>query len=270
MPDVYRVNAYNTASESENRIHADDVAKDFGFRGGLVPGVDVYAYMAHLPAARWGLRWLEAGVMQARFAKPVYDGEWVTVEMSYTTEADGASTADISVRDERGDVCAIGSAGMPAGPVPDLDPDLYPRAPLPENPPPASAAALLAADPMGSLEGGFHLEHAPSYLDEVRETLPIYLEEGIAHPGWLLRTANFLLATNVVLGPWIHTESKARHLGLVHDGDHISTRGHPKSVYERKGHRFVTLDVLVVAGGNRPVMHVEHTAIYEPRRGGRA
>lgn len=268
MPDVYRVNAYNTASDSENRIHADDVAKDFGFRGGLVPGVDVYAYMAHLPAARWGLGWLRSGVMQARFAKPVYDGEWVTVEMSDTIEADGGSAADISVRDERGDVCATGSAGLPAAP-PTFDLDRYPSAPLPESSPPASARALLAADPMGSLDGGFHLEYAPSYLDEVRETLPVYLDEGIAHPGWLLRTANFLLATNVALGPWIHTESKVQHLGLVHDGDRISTRGRPMGVYERKGHRFVTLDVLIVAEETRPVMHIEHTAIYEPRRGGR-
>ena len=270
MSDVYRVNAYNTATESENRIHADDVAKDFGFRGGLVPGVDVYAYMAHPPAARWGIDWIERGSMHARFVKPVYDGEWVTVEMGDPEDTDDGPVAAITVHDERGDLCATGSAGMPAGPPPTFDLSLYPSAPLPDRPPPASTAALVAADPLGSLEGGFHREHAPSYLDDVREMLPVYRDEAIAHPGWLLRTANFILATNVVLGPWIHVESSARHLGLVHDGDRISTRGRPKSVFERKGHQLVTLDVLVVADESRPVMHVEHTAIYEPRRGGRA
>lgn len=35
--------AFNTAHASENRIHDDATAKRYGFAGGLVPGVDVYA-----------------------------------------------------------------------------------------------------------------------------------------------------------------------------------------------------------------------------------
>jgi hypothetical protein len=35
--------------------------------------------------------------------------------------------------------------------------------------------------------------------------------------------------------------------------------------YERKGHQFVVLDILVVAGVDRLVQHVRHTAIYELR-----
>jgi hypothetical protein len=37
----YTVNAFNTATESANKIHDDAVARNLGFRGGLVPGVDV-------------------------------------------------------------------------------------------------------------------------------------------------------------------------------------------------------------------------------------
>jgi hypothetical protein len=37
----YRIEAFNTARESENKIHDDAVARRFGFGGGLVPGVDV-------------------------------------------------------------------------------------------------------------------------------------------------------------------------------------------------------------------------------------
>ena len=58
----YRVQAYNTAHSSENKIHDDAVARRFGFTGGLVPGVDVYAYMMHLPVARWGRAFLEPEV----------------------------------------------------------------------------------------------------------------------------------------------------------------------------------------------------------------
>ena len=40
--EPHRVSAYNTAHDSENKIHDDATARRFGFGGGLVPGVDVY------------------------------------------------------------------------------------------------------------------------------------------------------------------------------------------------------------------------------------
>ena len=83
---AYEVRAFNTAAASENKIHDDAVARRFGFGGGLVPGVDVYAYMAHLPAARWGHAWLEHGAAECRFQKPVYDGDIATVTATETAE----------------------------------------------------------------------------------------------------------------------------------------------------------------------------------------
>ena len=77
--ETYRVQAYNTAKQSENKMHDDTVAKRFGFSGGLVPGVDVMAYMMHMPVAKWGRAFLERGLIDARFVKPVYDGETADV-----------------------------------------------------------------------------------------------------------------------------------------------------------------------------------------------
>src|SRR5437016_5669805 len=106
----YRVSAYNTAHDSENKIHDDAIARRFGFGGGLVPGVDVYGYMTHLPATRWGRAWLERGTAECRFFKPVYDGDIASVT---AIEADGA--LDISV-ESRGEICATGRAGLPEAP----------------------------------------------------------------------------------------------------------------------------------------------------------
>src|SRR3954466_11669649 len=72
---TWSVQAYNTAKQSENKMHDDTVAQRFGFSGGLVPGVDVMAYMMHLPVAKWRRDFLERGLIEARFIKPVYDGE---------------------------------------------------------------------------------------------------------------------------------------------------------------------------------------------------
>ena len=58
---------------------------------------------------------------------------------------------------------------------------------------------------------------------------------------------------NVQLGPWLHVASELRHFSRVAER------------FARKGHQFVVLDVVVVAGGERLVQHVLHTAIYELR-----
>ena len=57
MPSLttWELRAHNTATHSGNKIHDDEVARRFGFGGGLVPGVDLYAYLTHPPAEAWGL-----------------------------------------------------------------------------------------------------------------------------------------------------------------------------------------------------------------------
>jgi len=72
--ETYRIQAYNTSKQSENKIHDDAAARRYGFSVGLVPRVDVMAYMMHLPVAKWGRAFLQRGLIGARFVKPVYDG----------------------------------------------------------------------------------------------------------------------------------------------------------------------------------------------------
>src|ERR1700742_1453977 len=105
--ETYCVTAYNTSKQSENKIHDDTVARRFGFQGGLVPGVDVFAYMVHLPVAKWGRAFLERGLIEARFVKPVYDGEFADV-----TATDDNGVLSIEV-ESRGELCATGTASLP-------------------------------------------------------------------------------------------------------------------------------------------------------------
>ena len=88
MSWTHTVEAYNTAVDSTNRMHDDAVAQTFGFRGGLVPGVDVWAYMTRPCLDSWGRDFLTRSAMEARFVSPVYDGEVVVAELA----EDGART----------------------------------------------------------------------------------------------------------------------------------------------------------------------------------
>src|SRR3954467_1548352 len=104
---THTVRAFNGAAASENKIHDDTVAQRFGFKGALVPGVAVFAYMAHVPVAHFGRAWLEGGEAACRFLKPVYDGDLARV----TAAAEGDGLALLV--ESNGERCASGHAAMP-------------------------------------------------------------------------------------------------------------------------------------------------------------
>ena len=256
----HRVVAYNSARTSENKIHDDVVARQYGFAGGLVPGVDVYAYMSHAAVRQWGRDWLQRGWMSARFLKPVYEGEEVTVRTEPAAE-NGLEIAAMS----RGEACGIGTARLPAVPPTPPSTGEFPYRPLPDPKPPASPERL----PAGRLLGAYDCVHtasdAEAYLENVRETLPLYATDGLVHPGFLLRLANWSLRENVRLGPWIHVSSEVQNFAAVALGERLSARGRVLDSFERKGHKFVELDVAVFTA-DAPALRIRHTAIYAPRK----
>jgi hypothetical protein len=265
MTAAYAVRAHNAATASENKIHDDDVARTYGFEGGLVPGVTVYAYLTHPVVAAFGRPWLEQGTMTARFVRPCYDGDGITVEATLSDVA-GDRALEITALRPGEEIVATSTASLPERPSRPPAVGDYPAAPMPDERSPATEESLAALGPLGAWEATFHAEHAPAFLDEINEDLGLYRDGGPAHPGYLLLAANWILGANVRLGPWMHVGSDVTNYGSVDDGDLVSTRGRVAGLFERKGHQFVELDLLMVTNDTRPVVHVRHTAIYEIAR----
>ncbi len=258
----YQVEAYNTAKDSENKIHDDTVARKYGFNGGLVPGVDVYAYMTHPAVERWGRDWLERGMGDCRLIKPVYDGAIATV--SVEAVAGEAEAMAITV-ESAGQICATGTARLPgtAREAPDLAD--FPLTALPDDRPPASPASLPIGAMLGTYTRHCSAEMETQYQADVREDLPLYRSESIIHPGHILRFGNWAVTQNVVLGSWIHVSSSVQHFATARHGENLSVRARITNNFERKGHLFVELDALVLAQGSRLLARMDHTAIYQPR-----
>jgi acyl dehydratase len=265
---LHEVSARNDAETSENKIHDDAVAKQYGFRGGLVPGVTVYGYLTWLPASAWGREWLEAGGMSARFSRPVYDGDTVTV----TSEPDGDGRIAIAATNQLGEICATGLAWRPGAAPSDLSTvDVTGVAalatepiPPPDERPPADEQSLAPGTVLGRMERTFGPADRAAHLALLSDDLDLYDELAVAHPGELIRAANGVLSQTVRLGPWIHVQSESTHLGLVPDGTTVTTQARVVDRYDRKGHQFVVLDVVSVVDGTA-VLAVRHTAIYAPR-----
>jgi hypothetical protein len=173
--ESYRVQAYNTAKLSENKMHDDTVAQRFGFSGGLVPGVDVMAYMLHLPVRRWGRAFLEHGLIEARFVKPVYDGEIANVTAE---EANGVLTIEV---ESRGQLCATGTASLPAS-APSLSIADFSEIDAVTERRPVNATSYEPGKWLGTAPRAWAGDAATEYLHDVREHDPIYTREGLGHP----------------------------------------------------------------------------------------
>jgi hypothetical protein len=252
----YRVTARNTARASPNKMHDDEIAKTYGFTDGLVPGVTTFAWMCAPAFDLFGDAWLECGGISARFIRPIYEGDDVLIE--------GVRSGDelaltVSARDG---ICATGTA-MPVAAVEGGGSPS--RHPLPSDPPPADRRSLAPGIELGTVEATLEAARARQYLTSIDADHPLPARVGVAHPGWLLLLANLALSNNVRLGPWIHVSSDVRLEGAVADGENVSALSRVTGEYERKGHRFVELDVRIVAAGTRPAATIRHVAIYEPR-----
>lgn len=258
---VYEVEAYNVSHASENKIHDDTVAKRFGFVGGLVPGVEVYAYACHAAVAHWGRKWLERGSMECRFAKPVYDGR--IAQVSAAMEGDAALVIQVT---SEGVDCAAATARLHAAPVmPAGWPSLVPsNPPATEARPAATETTLAVGRQLGAIGYRATPEIAAQYLADVREPDVLYSREGLLHPGLLLRLCNSALKDNVLLPPWVHVGSKVYNCAAAHVDARLGANARVAANYERRGHRLVDLEVDVLAD-DRVVARVLHTAIYRLR-----
>jgi hypothetical protein len=243
-----RIRAVNTAANSENKIHDDRVASQFGFRGGLVPGVTVYGYLAEAVFDHFGEIWLSRGAMDVRFRQPVYEGE----EVEVTVEAEANQRIKVEIAGRASAVAWVQDESVPA--LIELSaPPVARRA--------ATKNTLAASTILGSL--GKRLGRTDSRLSA---PLDAWIgPQRLAHPAILLGLANEIFVANYELGPWIHAASEVRKFSVARYCQQIAVRARIEEEFERNGHDTAVLTVQVLGPYGRLIEHVRHTAIWRPR-----
>ena len=269
LPD-FHVSAATPAEPSENRIHQDDMAQKYGFKGGLVPGVIMYAWMTHPVVAALGPAWLERGLFETRFPKPIYYEEPATIRGRVAAKTSESVTIEVVAHNSVDEVC--GTARMTlsladhSSPPPVAD---YAAAPLPAERPRVTRAHLERLAVLGTPELDLDAKVAAEHVTRFSDPLDIYAGAGAAlHPGGQLELANRSLSKNLLMSPWIHVGSSGRHWSVARVGDRLAMRGRVHKLFEKKGHEFVEADLLLVANGSRPIASIRHTAIYLLRNAG--
>ncbi len=261
-----QVVAHNDAADSGNPIHDDETARRFNFTGALVPGVTVFGYLSSAVLHEFGPAWLDEGAAHVRLRQPVYAGDTVTISTQTGLTPAGLRIITADALNADGARCAIMSGTV--GAVDDVAPDvprgrLPPRRELPASRRPATRAGFAAEREFGSFRSAFDAATADDFLAALQEPGTVY-RSGVTHPAWLLRQANLIVDRNFALGPWIHVASSIHNHARVHNGEIIEVRAKVQDLFERKGHEYADLDVVLMIDGDpaRIAMRVLHRVIY--------
>ena len=264
--NTWSATALNTAPDSENRIHSDELAQEYGFEGGLVPGVTVSAYLVHPLIEQWGKNWLDRGYANCRISSPLYDKELFSV----TTDIVDPSRANTTLVRGNGIVSANAEVALPdhIPPAPLLRKDKL--AELDYKAPKASKTIWeqLKAEGCRSFIFSWTDDNPLIYLSN-EEHLPKLLQPkvgGYANLSFLLGCSNWILAGNAFMNPWVHLQTISQNYRAVSINSALIAQMEINKIYEKKGHEFI--DVLVGLFDQQDetcVMTINLTAIYKLR-----
>ena len=263
----WKAYALNTAPDSENQIHSDDLAKRYGFKGGLVPGVTVSAYLLHPVIESSGMAWLEKGYANCKITSPLYDGE----NFEVISEIPREGQTNTFLKNEDGKIIANAESkileNIPSKPKyrGDLLIQEEFKAPV------ASFAEWKKLKKEGCKAFKFHWggDNPLIYLSDEKK-LPLILQpskSGHANLSFLLGCANWILAGNAFMNPWVHLETKSQNYKAVSIETTLIAEMSVIDFYEKKGHEFIEVEVnLFEEKSKQCCMSINQLAIFKLRK----
>ncbi|MGA1109249.1 MAG: hypothetical protein ACO3TX_11890 [Pseudomonadales bacterium] len=272
MIQGYESIAFNTAPDSENQIHSDDMAQRFGFQGGLVPGVTVSAYLIQPAVEAWGDAFYHQGSAHVQIRKPTYHDEPFRVAVTASSDSqfesqllnpkgtiNGVATVTLEAKET--------SLGLPVFRDDPLMPEGYRGAP-------ASEARFQHLKDEGCLAQEFHFDasNPRTWYFKSADMMPELHQvtdkgaRAFAHASFILGCGNWIFANNAFMNPWVHMETRHQHFAPILDGDTVRVEMRVVDWFERKGHAFADVDVsLFDAKTHAPRVSIHQRAIYRLR-----
>lgn len=271
--------ARNTAADEAGSIHDDAYAARMGYRGGLVPGVTLLAYLTPTLIDAFGEAWPQRGRLSARFVRPAYDGEQVSVAANVArTDSEDVTLA---CRVERSDgaacveaeaICSLRAAQLAPAPwrtaIPSAAPPrLGPDGALPE----LSPEHLAVGQELSPRTYRLSLDEAIAWAAEADNQHAWYREPSpfggrpIVHPVLFARDPIRLLRHNFAYKATIHAATDLAYQGAGWPDRDYTVYGFIADAYERKGNSYVVVDTLTVDQDGREIVRNRHTSLIRLR-----
>lgn len=275
VPRSWQGQAFNQVPDSDNRIHSDELARQYGFTGALVPGVTISCYLVQPAVQAWGLHWLERGAVHATIKSPVYDARDFRVEVEPQPSVDRYHAQLFS--DES--LCATAEVWLPD--ALEVAPE-YQQHPLMSD---GYAAPEANRQTMENLRT--HGCPATSFLWSADHEMATCLRDqcdmpallrtpadagdnprdtGYANMSFLLGCANRHFAAVARMSPWIHLEVRAQNFQAVPLSTPLISEMTITDLFNKKGHEFADgVFNLFMADSKRCVCSIQQRAIYRMR-----
>ena len=255
---IHEATARNFSTNTENRIHSDDVAARFGFEGALVPGAAVFGHMTRPLVESLGVDWLEGTRAELRLIKPAYHGDALKMHHTETNDehlvrchARGLLLAELRSQPLTEDVNAraFQPGGAPVAERPTIQwGNVHVDEPFP--------TWTWTPDAVGNAESAAQVE----------DDLPCY-QDGLVHPHAVLSLANRAFTNRYHLPAWIHVGSDIRFRQPLRVGQEVEVRTVPTRKWRHKGHEFVELYIACLVADlpsheSAPAVEILHTSIF--------
>ena len=252
--------ALNQSPDSKNEIHGDRIAKVYGFKGGLVPGVTLSAYLTQPAVEAWGLDWLNTGRSHIAVRSPVYDRENFAVAI--TDQSEFQYTAELL--NSSGRICATAEVSLEQGAAiaPIRRGDGIAEAGY--QPPRASKDWFEQLKDLGcyAFRYQWQEDHRMSrYFEDVAH-MPMLLRfpgeaaaglkdnnrgnaKGFANMSFILGCANWIFDSNAAMNPWVHLETRSKNYSAISPGTSVIVEMQVLDEFSKKGHQFCDINVAV-------------------------
>jgi acyl dehydratase len=268
--------ARNTAAGEADSIHDDAYATRAGYRGGLVPGVTLLAYLTATLIDAYGAAWPERGRLRARFVRPVYHGEELEVRAAFARRGGAGSVLECRIERSDGAIAVEAEAACASEPAPAPGPQPWRRGvptPRPRRAtdpdgalPPLLPETLVVGEELAPLT--YHVSHADAvaWAAQADDASEWYrggspFDGPIVHPAMLARDPISLLRHNFARKATIHAESDLSYLHAGRPDRDYTVYGNVADVYERRGNGYVVVDTLTVDEDGREIVRNRHTSL---------
>lgn len=262
----YRVTAHHPAHHSENRMHADGLPQQLGFRGAFVLGVAIYGTMTRALVAELGEAWLGRAVSEVKFLKPVCEGDRLRIETTPVAQDDGRAFEIVAHNETAGNIAARMQTSLPRA-LPPVDP----HASLPPNEweGPVTKSRTWDNIVIDQAYRSLHLTLAPEdnayWTNALEDDLPAYAaERAPLHPAHVLRLVQLGYNNQFIGGNAVHSSSKAVIRRMLRIGDSVQVLTVPIAKWEKKENHWLTIYCAVRCAGE-VCAEIHHTQIIRLR-----
>jgi hypothetical protein len=265
----YTVLAHHANHKSHNRMHEDGLPQKLGFRGAFVLGVANYGNMTRALVSSFGEKWLSRAVVEAKFIKPVCEGDRLRIETLPVAGREREHAFEITAYNETmGDEVAARLSTSVPDPFPAIDAAaaLQPNewdGPVTQR---RTWDNIVIGQAYRSLHLQLSLQDNTYWKGVLEDDLPIYerTEHPPVHPAHVLRLVQLGYGNQFIGDNAVHSSSKAVIRRMLRVGDSVHILTVPIEKWEKKQNHWLTI-YCAIRSNDAVCAEVYHTQIIKLR-----